>query len=152
MSRSNSSSGTTMAIVTLLISAMVMLNNGNRVTASQRTIHLDTNGQYKGVVIGFSEDFEAETTSRPTIIKSIMASDPKTFCFFPLLPNLLFLLFPKGSNAKHFEHFATIDWSSIRRGNPGGSRELGTRSTSTWLVLRSESIFFSTRSGHHFYR
>lgn len=54
---------------------LLLLSISRPATASQRSIQLDSNGHYKGVVVGFSEDFEAHPDNRETIVTSIMVSE-----------------------------------------------------------------------------
>lgn len=59
---------------TLLLAAIMTCVN-----ASQRSIHLDSAGHYNGVVIGFSNDFTADSSNRETMVVSIMVSvGPRT--------------------------------------------------------------------------
>ena len=42
------------------------------VECSQRSIQLDSNGHYKGLVVSFTSDFHIDPTQRLTMVQSVM--------------------------------------------------------------------------------
>lgn len=59
----------------LVILTAVLFICAPLVFASQRSINLDANGLYKGLVVGFSSDFTVAESYRATLVKNVMVSE-----------------------------------------------------------------------------